>query len=202
MPGYHERELTDDDASTDAATMAAVAAGSDDALRRLYDRYGRMVYAVAYRVTTDASLAEECTQDVFVRAWRRARDYDPARGGVSTWLYAIARNRAIELWRASSRRAALTQEVATAVRIEEHDPDDPAALAAAADEAIRVAEAVAALPDEQLQTIQLAYFEGLSHAEIAARLDIPLGTVKGRIRLALERLRGLAGELHLEQVAP
>lgn len=198
---YDASGVTDDDARAGAAIMAAVARGSDEALRRLYDRYGRMVYAVSYRMTADAQLAEECTQDVFLRAWRRAGEYDPGRGKVSTWLFAIARNRSIELWRAGARRSAHTQTLAAALQVDGRSPDDPAELASAADEAIRVAEALAELPREQLETIQLAYFEGLSHSEIAERLDLPLGTVKGRIRLALDRLRDLAGELRLEQVS-
>ena len=162
-------------------------------MRELYDRYGRIVYAVAYRVAGDAQLAEECTQDVFVRVWRRAGDFDPARAKVSTWLFAIARNRAIELWRSSARRTARDVE-----REREAGAPDPAELTARADEALRVADAMAALPAEQHEALQLAYFEDLSQAEIADRLGLPLGTVKSRIRLALERLRGLADEFQLE----
>ena len=191
--GYHSRDVTVDERDGDAAMIGAIADGNDGALRELYDRYGRIVYAVAYRVTGDAQLAEECTQDVFVRVWRRAGDFDPARAKVSTWLFAIARNRAIELWRSSARRTARDVE-----REREAGAPDPAELTARADEALRVADAMAALPEEQHEALQLAYFEDLSQAEIADRLGLPLGTVKSRIRLALERLRGLADEFQLE----
>jgi RNA polymerase sigma-70 factor, ECF subfamily len=191
-----------DQQDADAATMAAIASGDERALRDLYDRYGRIVYSVSYRVTNDAHLAEECTQDVFLRVWRRARDFDPSRAKTSTWLFAIARNRAIESWRSRARhRSRLdvrpdeeTQRVESLV---DEGARDPAELVAAADEALRVAEALAALPPEQFETLQLAYFEGLSHAEIAERLRLPLGTVKGRVRLALDRLRHLAEEHQL-----
>jgi RNA polymerase sigma-70 factor (ECF subfamily) len=190
-------QLRQDD--EDVETMAAIADGDERALRALYDRYGRIVYSVSYRVTTDAHLAEECTQDVFVRVWRRARGFDPARARVSTWLFAIARNRAIELWRARARRLEgrpLDELDAAAGVVDEASPD-PAQVVVAADEAVRVAEALASLPPEQLEAVQLAYFDGLSHGEIAERLRLPLGTVKGRIRLALERLRERVDEHHL-----
>ena len=178
--------------------MAAIANGDERALRALYDRYGRIVYSVSYRVTADAHLAEECTQDVFVRVWRRARDFDPARARVSTWLFAIARNRAIELWRARARRLdGRALDELDAGGVVDETSLDPAQVVAAADEAVRVSEALASLPPEQLEAVQLAYFDGLSHGEIAERLRLPLGTVKGRIRLALERLRERVGEHQL-----
>lgn len=190
------------DEDADVATIAAIVNGDERALRALYERYGRMIYSVSYRVTTDAHLAEECTQDVFVRVWRRARDYEPSRASVSTWLFAIARNRAIELWRSRARRLAhletrTAEDLGTEARIVDESAPDPSEFIAAADEAVRVAKALAELPPEQLETLQLAYFEGLSHAEIAERLQLPLGTVKGRVRLALDRLRGLAQEYQL-----
>ena len=186
----------------DSATMAAIARGDENALRSLYERYGKIVYSVSYRVTADAQLAEECTQDVFVRVWRRAREFDSSRAKVSTWLFAITRNRAIELWRSRARQLArvdarpFDDPDAAAGTVDAGAPD-PAELAAAADEAVRVAKALAELPPEQVEALQLAYFDGLSHSEIAQHLGLPLGTVKGRIRLALRQLRGLAQEYHL-----
>jgi RNA polymerase sigma-70 factor, ECF subfamily len=190
-------QLRQDD--EDVETMAAIVNGDESALRVLYDRYSRIVYSVSYRVTTDAHLAEECTQDVFVRVWRRARDFDPARAKVSTWLFAIARNRAIELWRSRARRidGRPVDGLDAAASVVDDSTPDPADVVAAADEAVRVSEALAALPPEQFEVLQLAYFDGLSHGEIADRLRLPLGTVKGRTRLALDRLRTLAGEKQL-----
>jgi RNA polymerase sigma-70 factor (ECF subfamily) len=175
----------------DAAAVAAVAAGDADALEALYSRYGRLTYSVAYRITGDPSAAEECTQDAFLALWRRAGSFDPSRARVSTWLFTVARNQAITRLRGRTRREQLEERVeapGSGESVEE--------LVAAAERAERLAEAIAELPTPQLEAVQLAYFAGLSQNEIAERLGVPLGTVKGRIRLALERLRGrLADDL-------
>jgi RNA polymerase sigma-70 factor (ECF subfamily) len=178
-----------DPSEVDALLVRRVAAGDADALRQLYERYGRLVYSFAHRVTNDATLSEEATQDTFVTLWRKAAGYDPGRAKLTTWLFVVARNRAIELGRQKSRRPDLREEVEPLGAA-----PDPAMLVAEADESQRIAEALAALPEEQLEVVRLSYFDGLSHAEIAELIGIPLGTVKGRMRLALERLRSsLAG---------
>lgn len=176
----------------DAVAVARVADGDTDALRELYDRYGRIVYGMTYRLTRDAQLAEEATQDTFVAVWRRAASFDPERAKLSTWLFVIARNRAIELVRARSRAPEPHESVEPAGQ----EPD-PADLALLADDAERVAEALAELPESQLEVIRLAFFDGLSHGEIAELLGQPLGTVKSRIRLGLDRLRA---QLELPEV--
>jgi len=183
----------DQGASLDAAAVARVAGGDAVALRELYDRYGKVVYSFAYRLTGDATLAEECVQDVFVALWRRAADFDPNRARLTTWLFVVARNRAVDLGRQKARRPELRDGLEPA-----GSAPDPADLAAEQDEAQRVAEAMAELPEEQLAVLRLAYFDGLSHAEIAALIDIPLGTVKGRVRLALKRLRSLSTHYDLQ----
>ncbi len=183
-----------DTGNLDAAAVARVRAGDTEALRELYDRYGRMAYAIAYRVVHDAAIAEECVQDVFLDLWRHASRYDEARGRLSTWLCSIARNRAIDAVRARDRRALPSERVEPP-----GEEPDSAALVLRADEAIRVAEALAGLPPAQLEVVQLAYFDGLSRSEIATRLEVPLGTVKSRMRLALERLRGIANEFRDEE---
>jgi RNA polymerase sigma-70 factor (ECF subfamily) len=174
--------------------VARVAGGDAVALRELYDRYGRVVYSFAYRLTSDATLSEECVQDVFLALWRRAADFDPTRAKLTTWLFVVARNRAIELGRQKARRPELRDEL---------EPvglsPDPADLVAVADQAQRLAEAVAELPEEQLEVLRLSYFDGLSHAEIAEVIGAPLGTVKGRVRLALQRLRSLSDTYDLQQ---
>lgn len=169
----------------DADAMAAVAAGDQHALRHLYERYGPLAHAVAYRISGDRATAEECTQDAFVALWRRAERFDPARGQVSTWLFAIARNLALSAVRRQRTTVELDQRSETATTA---GPDE---LVASADAAAQLADAMANLPEPQLAVLQLAYFEGLSQSEIAQRLGLPLGTVKGRVRLALERLRML-----------
>jgi RNA polymerase sigma-70 factor, ECF subfamily len=170
----------------DSAAVARVADGDADALRQLYDRYGRIVYGMTYRLTKDAQLAEEATQDTFVTLWRRAGNYDPERAKLTTWLFVIARNRAIELVRARARRPEPHEDVEPLG--EETDVAEQVALA---DDAERIARALADLPENQLEVIRLAFFDGLSHGEIAERLGQPLGTVKSRIRLAMNRLRGI-----------
>ena len=140
---------------------------------------------MAFAITRDAGAAEECTQDAFVALWRGAADYDPARAGLATWLLTVARNRAID-----RRRRARTRDAHPLPDRADGGPG-PADLADVADRAQRLAEAMAALPPTQLESLQLAFFEELTHGEIAERLGVPLGTVKGRIRLALERLRAL-----------
>jgi RNA polymerase sigma factor (sigma-70 family) len=183
----------DEAVALDAAAVARVAGGDAVALRELYDRYGKVVYSFAYRLTGDATLSEECVQDVFVALWRRATDFDPTRAKLTTWLFIVARNRAIDLGRQKARRPELRDDLEPA-----GSAPDPADLAAGADEAQRVAEAMAELPEEQLAVLRLAYFDGLSHAEIAELIGIPLGTVKGRVRLALERLRSLSAHYDLQ----
>lgn len=171
------------------AAVAAVAAGDADALAALYRSYGRLAYSVAYRISGDATVAEECTQDAFLALWKRAGDFDPSRGRVSTWLFAIARNQAITAVRRRTRQPPPTADAP--VQTVQAGSDE---LVLAAERATRLAQAMAELPQPQLEAVQLAYFEGLTQAEIASRLGLPLGTVKGRLRLALERLRDLLAE--------
>jgi RNA polymerase sigma-70 factor (ECF subfamily) len=176
----------------DASLIREVAAGRPAALSALYDRYVRLVYSLAFRAVGDAGAAEEITQDVFVSIWDRAASYRPDQAKVSTWLTSIARHRAIDVLR---RRG---------VRPEGHSvdweatPPEVAARIAGPEQAVeqyleqqRVRAAVASLPEEQRRVLSLAFFEGLSHSEIAAALDQPLGTVKTRIRLAMQKLRQL-----------
>ncbi|MCY7303749.1 MAG: sigma-70 family RNA polymerase sigma factor [Thermoleophilia bacterium] len=183
----------DDKAAVDAAAVARVAGGDAVALRELHDRYGKVIYSFAYRLTHDATLSEECVQDVFVALWRRAADFDPTRAKLTTWLFVVARNRAIELGRQKSRRPELRDDLEPV-----GSSPDPAHLVTVADESQRVAEAMAELPEDQLAVLRLSYFDGLSHSEIAEVIGIPLGTVKGRMRLALERLRSLSDTYDLQ----
>ena len=172
----------------DALLLRYVAAGETDALRALYDRYGSVLYGLAYRTLGDRQLAEDCVQEVFVTAWRSAERYDPRRASVTTWLFTILRNKTVDALRRRSRRPADP--------LPERWPDDEAPdaadVVAANDQGERVASALAELPPNQLEAVSLAYFEGLTQSEIADRLGVPLGTVKGRLRLALDRLRTLA----------
>lgn len=170
----------------DAELVTRLASGDAEALGDAYERHGAIVFGVSVQLLGDHQLAEECTQDVFMTLWREAGKFDASRGTrLSTWLYAVARNRAITLDR--RRRARPATPVADVPMVD--TAPDPADLVLGSDEQERVVAALAELPDEQLEVVRLAYFEGLSQGAIADRLDVPLGTVKGRARLALDRLR-------------
>lgn len=168
------------------ALVRAVAQSRDRAaFTRVFDHFGPRLNGFLLRQGCDAALAEEIVQDTFSILWRKADLFDPAKSSVSTWLYRIARNRRIDL----SRRD-------RSGRIDPEDPilhpapqagPDQLIDAQQREEALR--QALASLPDEQLRLVRLAFFEGLSHAEVAARTGLPLGTVKSRIRLAFTRLR-------------
>lgn len=181
----------------DAELVRRIAAGDTEALRDLYDRFGTILFGLAYRTLGDRQLAEDCIQEVFVTVWRNAGRYDSSRALVTTWLFTIVRNKAVDVVRWQSRRGAepLPEDWSFG------ESPDSADIAAAAENGERVAAALAELPTPQLEVLSLTYFEGLTNAEIAERLDVPLGTVKGRLRLALERLRALAPKYALETEA-
>ncbi len=187
------RPLESGSALADAKAVERIAAGDSEALAQLYDRYSNLVHGMAYRLLNDAQLAEECTQDVFLAIWRRAGAYDRERARVTTWLFTITRNRAIELVR---RRQARPADPYAEIDAAGEAPD-PSTLVVQADTSQRIAEAMTELPESQSQALQLAYFEGLTHVEISERLNLPVGTVKGRIRLGLDRLRAVADQYEL-----
>ena len=174
----------------DVDLIQAVARREPTALVALYERHGRLAFALAYRVLGDAPSAEEAVQDAFLRVWRHAATFDPARGGnVRAWLLTIVHHRAIDARR--RRHGHPGEHVALeAVEGTLAAPDVWGEVARGL-EGERVRDAVAALPGEQRRAIELAYYEGLTHGEIATRTGAPLGTVKGRLRLGLRRLHGL-----------
>jgi RNA polymerase sigma-70 factor (ECF subfamily) len=176
----------------DETLMRLITHEQAEALGALYDRYGRLVFSVAFNAVGSPSTAEEVTQDVFLRVWQKAHTYHADQGKVSTWLSSIARNRAIDVLRQQrvrpEQRSVEWAEVRPAALPQIEGPEEEVALAI---EQQRVRAAVAQLPEEQQQTLALAYFQGLSHSEIAVALGQPLGTVKTRIRLAMAKLRQL-----------
>ncbi len=176
----------------DDELIAAVARADQPALLTLYDRHGRMGYGLAYRILGDAGAAEEAVQDAYLRIWRRASTFDGSRGNARSWLLTIVHHCAIDLLR---RRAGAPPVVAGL--------DEMAGRRAVPDawsevsgriESERVRTAVETLPGEQRRAIEMAFFDGLTHREIAERDGLPLGTVKGRLRLGLQRLSGLLAE--------
>jgi len=189
--GAPERWTEDRDA--DLSAIARMAGGDQTALAELYDRHSRQVYSIAVRILQNPADAEDVVQDVFSQAWRHASRYDVARGAVGAWLLTVARSRAIDRLRARRVRPDLAAP-GKIVR----DVLDPALLQDAqlltAEQVERVRGALGELPMPQRTALELAYYEGLTHKEIAERLQEPLGTVKTRIRLAMSKLRDtLAG---------
>jgi RNA polymerase sigma-70 factor, ECF subfamily len=179
-----------DDADREA--LARVAAGDLAALEMLYDRYRIMAYSIALRLTADASLAEDVVQEAFLGAWRNAGRFDGSRGSVRTWVLAIVHHRAVDVIRRRRAMSALPEldGASPLVTLPDVWPEVAGRLDRAA-----VLTALAALSDVQRETIELAYFGGLTQQEIAERTNTPLGTVKSRVRLGLLALRrALAGE--------
>ncbi len=173
------------------------------AFEAIFDRYGDLVYSTSLRVLRDAHLAQDVSQEIFVRLWRKPESYVAERGRFLTWLISVTRNRAVDEIRSRSRR--LRHETASPEEQEREIPagegNDPALNAQLAEQARTVRAALADLPPEQRQVIELAYFGGLTQQEISDRLDQPLGTVKTRIRLGMQKLRAaLAPEMRSERI--
>jgi RNA polymerase sigma-70 factor (ECF subfamily) len=169
--------------ATDADLVARLALGEQPALVELYRRHGRRVYPLIRRIVIDESLADEVLQDVFVRLWTRPEQYRPEAGQLLAWLMTVARNLALDALRREKKWRAHADLDDHVHHLTADAPGVDADVAAA------VRHAMAMLPADQQRTVELAYFEGLTHAELAARLGEPLGTVKSRLRLALEKLR-------------
>ncbi len=179
---------------TDEALMLAVTARDETAFAALYERYVDLVYSAAVRVLGDVQLAEDATQDVFVRLWRRPETFVAERGRFLSWLMSVARNRAVDELRARGRRrkreGVMLADSEDGHRHEEPRVDeDPARAAQLHEEQRAVRNALCGLPAEQKLALELAYFGGLTQQEIAVTLHEPLGTVKTRIRLGMQKLR-------------
>src|SRR6478736_6599916 len=182
-----------EDRAGDHAALARMARGEGDAVAELYDRHARPIYSLALRILGDTTEAEDIVQEVFSQAWKQAARYSAARGAVGAWLLTLARSRAIDRLRARrSRPVAATDDRAADLVADAGPAVDSQVLSS--EHVARVRAALDELPMLQRAAIELAYFEGLTHAEIADRLEQPLGTVKTRIRLAMLKLRDvLAG---------
>jgi RNA polymerase sigma-70 factor (ECF subfamily) len=184
-----DSEETRQTREADADAMRRMAAGDGGALAELYDRHGRSMFSLAVRILSDQSDAEEIVQDVFAQAWRQAARYDTTRAAVVAWLLMMTRSRAIDRLRARRGQPPLQGDAPAAWR-EVADVTTPVDVALlTADQIARVRSELASLPDAQRAAIELAFHEGLTHMEVAERLEQPLGTIKTRIRLGLLRLR-------------
>lgn len=196
LPIKEEGFLSGDAKVSDQALLERIAGRDSHALADLYDRFAPVALALAGRILGDRSEAEDVLQVVFTRVWQEAGRYDPAKGSAASWLLSWIRNGAIDRLR---RREALRRATVHSADQSPAAHEDDAALDASADRE-KVARAVADLPPDQRQVIELAYFEGLSQTQIAQKLGEPLGTVKTRMRLGMNKLRQalpvLSGEAH------
>lgn len=168
--------------------LRRVAGGDQSALGELYDTTSRSIFGLVLRILNDPSTAEEVTLDVYTQVWRQASNYDSRRGTPSAWMLTIARSRAIDRFR-STDQTRRRSEPLTVVEATFSDGANPEETASEAERRVIVRAALDSLPAEQRQVIEMAYFGGLSHSEIAETLSQPLGTVKTRTRLGMIRLR-------------
>jgi len=185
----------------DVEALGRIAAGDLDAVAEVYDRYAPVLLPVALRILRDRAEAEDVLHDAFVAVGDRAAQYVPERGTVAAWLVTLVRNLSIDRTRRRDRRGELTREHAAAEP--PAPPASPETLTAEAGERHKVRRALASLPEAQRVTLEVAFFEGLSYPEIAAREGVPLGTVKSRAARALASLRQALAEegVSVEDVA-
>ena len=174
----------------DEKLISLITQSQEGALAQLYDRYSRLVFSLALAIVNDRATAEEITLDVFMRVWQKAVSYRADQAKVSTWLTHIARHHAIDVLRRRAVRpdqyAANWEDEVSNDELPEHDPQEFAELSFQRE---RVQAALVQLPDEQKQALILAYFNGYTQREIAEKLKQPLGTIKTRLRLAMQKLR-------------
>ena len=169
-----------DENATDAMLMAGIRSGDQSAMSQLYDRYSGVVYAVALRIVADTGTAEDVLQEVLIKLWRNPETFDATRGSLGGWLAAMARNRAIDMVRRRRPETEITDAVAA--------PD----MSREADRGIMVAKirnSLGSMPPTQRVALEMSFFEGLTHSEIAEKTGEPLGTIKTRIRAGLLALR-------------
>ena len=181
-----------------AAFLPAVARGDTSAFEALYDRYSSTIYALLLRILANADDAQEVLQETFVKAWSSAKMFDSVRGSEVAWLISIARSRGIDRLRSRKIRYEREDEAGREISVHSSFVDHTTGV----DQAIQTQErsavrgALAELPDPQRVALELAYFEGLSQSEIAAKLGQPLGTIKTRMQLGMKKLRDRLQEYH------
>ena len=186
---------------SDEALLHAIAGGAVWAMDSLYQRYSRILYSLAYRMVADHQIAEDLLQDAFLSVWRRSTSYSPQAGAARSWLISIIHHRAIDHLRRVRRRSSMQE-----APLEELEFDERTAVADAWDEAWRsvqssqVRAALMKIPTEQRMVIELAYFQGWTHAEIAEGTQTPLGTVKARMRLGLNHLKRALLEEGIDEI--
>lgn len=170
----------------DLLVVRRIADGDESALATLYDRWAQSVYSLAAHLLKDADGAEDLVEETFWQVWQRAASYDPSRGTVRTWLLTIGRSRALDRLRARKRGR---EEIATDLSLVRDPRSDPSQEVEGAERRQLVYSALTELPEDQRRALELAYFRGLSQSEIAEFLGEPLGTIKTRMRLGMQKLR-------------
>lgn len=187
----HEMDAAD--ALADVELLERIKARDATAFEQLYDRHSRAAYGLAYRILGDAESAEDTVQDAFLTLWRQPDSYGEERGTVRSWLLAVVHHRAIDLIRRRTHREDRQQMLDDALPLP--DSSDTMEQARQNVEGEQVRRALEQLPPDQQRSLMLAYFGGYTHDEIARQLGLPLGTVKGRLRIGLQKMRGyLRGE--------
>jgi RNA polymerase sigma factor (sigma-70 family) len=185
---------------SDEALLLAIADGAVWAMESLYQRYSRILYSLAYRMVADHQVAEDLLQDAFLAVWRRATSYSPQAGAVRNWLISILHHRAIDHLRRIRRRSTIQEGP-----LEETELDESIAFPDVWDEvwqsvkSTQVRAALMKIPTEQRLVIELAYFQGWTHTEIAEGTQIPLGTVKARMRLGLIHLKQVLAQVGIDE---
>jgi RNA polymerase sigma-70 factor, ECF subfamily len=167
--------------------MLEIAASSEAALKELYKRFSKQIYSLARRMLREESAAEDVTQDVFVKIWQKALDYSSLKGAVSTWVMTIAHHSTVDAIRRRATQETVILEDGELERYPVEQEDDRL-------EQVTVSRALESLEPGERGLIELAYFEGLSHSQLATRTGIPLGTIKTRLRLGLQKLKAALGE--------
>ena len=180
---------------TDEELISAICKGEETAIEVLYERYHRYAYSLAYRILRDQVASEDIVQDAFLSIWRKASSYQAQNGSVQSWIQAIVRHRAIDKIRASAHRDYQWTPLQS-----DNEQDPPSEQPDVWEQAWQseqhriIREVMVQIPSEQRMVIELAYFGGLTHAEISEQCHIPLGTVKGRMRLGLQKMKSLLAE--------
>jgi RNA polymerase sigma-70 factor (ECF subfamily) len=173
----------------DEDLISLVQAGDPDAFAALYDRHSRAAFSLAHRMMGERQVAEDLAQDAFLKVWRGASSYRAERGSVRTWILSVVHNRGIDQLRSQASRRRTRERAQAEAPTSQPSEAFSEAWKNARREQVR--EALGTLPQEQLKILELAYFSGYTHAEIARLLKVPLGTVKGRMRLGIQKLRGI-----------
>ncbi|CAA9454558.1 MAG: RNA polymerase ECF-type sigma factor [uncultured Rubrobacteraceae bacterium] len=172
---------------TDEDLIALVGDEDAEAFAGLYDRHSRVAYSLAYRMMGERQAAEDLVQEAFLKVWRAASSYRMERGSVRTWVLSIVHNRGIDQLRSSASRRRSQEKVEAVAPASQ--PSETFAETSRNSQSDQVREVLRGLPPEQLKVLELAYFSGHTHTEIAELLDVPLGTIKGRMRLGLKKMR-------------